>query len=85
MSTTTSNTEPDRHGHVFAWLGGSCAKCRPRSTPAADTEQLCLPDIQAMPRELSENRVGEPALTVTDRDCSRRLTDRGFTEFAGIA
>src|SRR5947209_11055955 len=40
MSTTTSNTEPDRHVTYLAWLGGSWAKCRPRSTPAADTEQL---------------------------------------------
>ena len=40
MSTTTSNTAPRRHVTYLAWLGGSCAKCRPRSTPAADTEQL---------------------------------------------
>src|SRR5271156_1935049 len=40
MSTTTSNTEPDRQVTYLAWLGGSWAKCRPRSTPAVDTEQL---------------------------------------------
>src|SRR6202021_2910765 len=40
MSTTTSNTDPERHVTYLAWLGGSAAKCRPRSTPAADTEQL---------------------------------------------
>ena len=32
--------EPDRQVRYLAWLGGSCAKCRPRSTPAAETEQL---------------------------------------------
>src|SRR5581483_7128226 len=40
MSTTTSNTDPDRHVTYLAWLGGSWAKWRPRSTPADDTEQL---------------------------------------------
>src|SRR5271165_2914164 len=40
MSTTTSNTDPERQVTYLAWLGGSWAKCRPRSTPAADTEQL---------------------------------------------
>src|SRR4029079_12334834 len=40
MSTTTSKTAPRAHVTYFAWLGGSCAKCRPRSTPAADTDTL---------------------------------------------
>src|SRR5579875_2358007 len=40
MSTTTSNTEPDRQVTYLAWLGGSCAKCSPRRTPADETEQL---------------------------------------------
>src|ERR1700744_1726258 len=40
MSTTTSKTEPDRQVTYLAWLGGTSAKCRPRSTPADDTEQL---------------------------------------------
>lgn len=40
MSTTTSNTEPETQVTYLAWLGGNWAKCRPRSTPADDTEQF---------------------------------------------
>src|SRR5262249_13794446 len=40
MSTTTSNTDPRRQVTYLAWLGGTWAKCTPRSTPAADTQQL---------------------------------------------
>src|SRR3954471_21521321 len=40
MSTATSNTAPRTQVTYLAWLGGKCAKCSPRSTPAAETEQL---------------------------------------------
>src|SRR5690606_41518542 len=40
MSTTTSNTAPVTQVTYLAWLGGTSAKCKPRSTPFADTEQL---------------------------------------------
>ena len=40
MSTTTSTSAPEGQVTYFAWLGGSSAKCTPRTVPAADTEQL---------------------------------------------
>src|ERR1700761_2422060 len=62
MSTTTSNTEPDRQVTYLAWLGGTCAKCRPRSTPADDTEQLACrtssrwPANELKPRSVSHSK-----------------------------
>ena len=60
MSTTTSNTDPCRHVTYLAWLGGSCAKCTPRSTPADDTEQLAWCRSNRCPANCGERRIGEP-------------------------
>src|SRR5271166_2159073 len=49
MSTTTSNTEPCTQVTYLAWLGGTWAKCRPRSAPAADTEQLACRTFNRWP------------------------------------
>ena len=60
MSTTTSNTDPDAQVTYLAWLGGTWAKCKPRSTPADDTEQLACRTSKPVTGEAAEPAVGEP-------------------------
>ncbi len=49
MSTTTSTSAPDGQVTYFAWLGGTSAKCTPRTVPAADTEQFACTSVNGWP------------------------------------
>ena len=49
MSTTTSSTAPATHVTYFAWPGGTSEKWMPRSTPAAETEQLAWARSRSWP------------------------------------
>ena len=51
---------PCRQVTYLAWLGGSWAKCTPRSTPGCRHRAVGLTQIEPMPGEGGELGIGEP-------------------------
>ena len=54
MSTTTSSTAPVTHVTYLAWPGGTSEKWMPRTTPAAETEQLAWASSRSCPTAAPE-------------------------------